>query len=252
MSNQTIIQEVKHLLSIGQRASISTKTFEEIIELLEHKTQLSIKQSKELIRLRKELQKNEQKNRKLLKDNEELKVLTKHWRETSMTDSQEVEKLSEQLDDDNVIIERFLIASGKSKDLTEPEEFEEVFEDIEQTYSEHEELKNENGELKAENFAFEELVKTQDNLIDDLQNKNDSIQKIADDLQRRNHDLTQMLETKEKILDEIKQIAKNDCENCCECTTEFNLKESCSIYEIQDIINGAKDKNVLHKEKETK
>lgn len=37
MSNQTIVQEVNHLLSTGQRASISTKTFEKIIELLEQK-----------------------------------------------------------------------------------------------------------------------------------------------------------------------------------------------------------------------
>ena len=37
MSNQTIVQEVKRLLSTGQRASISTKTFEKIIELLEQK-----------------------------------------------------------------------------------------------------------------------------------------------------------------------------------------------------------------------
>lgn len=64
-------------------------------ELLEQKTQLSIKQSKELIRLRKELQENQKKNRKLLQENDELKVLIKHWRETSMSDSQEVEILSE-------------------------------------------------------------------------------------------------------------------------------------------------------------
>lgn len=95
--------------------------------------------------------------------------------------------------------------------------------------------------MKAENFAFKGLVKTQDNLIEDLQNKNDSIQNIADDLQRRNHDLTQMLETKEKALDEIEEIAKIDCENCCECTTEFNLQESCSIYEILDIRAKAKE-----------
>lgn len=37
MSNQRMIQEVTHLLSTGQRASISTKTFEKIIELLEQK-----------------------------------------------------------------------------------------------------------------------------------------------------------------------------------------------------------------------
>lgn len=44
----------------------------------------------------------------------------------------------------------------------------------------------------------------------------------------------------EDALDEIEKMAKNDCENCCECTTEFNLQESCSIYEIQNIINKAK------------
>ena len=69
--------------------------------------------------------------------------------------------------------------------------------------------KQECEELKAENFAFEGLVKTLDNLIDDLQNKNDSIQNIADDLQRRNHDLTQMLETKEKELEKAKEL--NHC-----------------------------------------
>lgn len=51
-------------------------------------------------------------------------------------------------------------------------------------------------------------------------------------------------------LNEIKEIAKNDCENCCECTTEFNIKDSCSIYEIQEIINRAADINVLHKAKD--
>lgn len=69
--------------------------------------------------------------------------------------------------------------------------------------------KQECEKLKSENFAFEGLVKTQDNLIDDLQNKNDSIQNIADDLQRRNHDLTQMLETKEKELEKAKEL--NHC-----------------------------------------
>lgn len=74
--------------------------------------------------------------------NQKLKENLKFWKEKSQEDTQEVEKLSEQLDDNNVIIERFLIASGKSKDLTEPEEFEEVFEDIEQTYSEHKDILN--------------------------------------------------------------------------------------------------------------
>ena len=45
--------------------------------------------------------------------------------------------------------------------------------------------------------------------------------------------------TIEDALDEIEKIIKNDCENCCECTTEFNLQESCSIHEIQNIINKA-------------
>lgn len=48
MSNQTIIQEVKHLLSTGQRASISTKTFEKLIELLEQKEK-TLEKIKEII-----------------------------------------------------------------------------------------------------------------------------------------------------------------------------------------------------------
>lgn len=64
----------------------------------------------------------------------------------------------EQLDDDNVIIERFLIASGKSKDITEPDEFEEVFQDIEQTYSEHEELNKECKDLKQALDEIEKIV----------------------------------------------------------------------------------------------
>lgn len=43
-----------------------------------------------------------------------------------------------------------------------------------------------------------------------------------------------------QALNEIEKIAKNDCNNCCECTTEFNLKDCCSIYEILDIINKVK------------
>lgn len=81
--------------------------------------------------------------------------------------------------------------------------------ECEELKEDYAELEKENGELKAENFAFEGLVKTQDNLIDDLQSKNDSIQNIADDLQRRNHDLTQMLETKEKELEKAKEL--NHC-----------------------------------------
>ena len=186
--------------------------------------------------------------------NQELKENLKFWKEKSQEDTQEIEKLCEQ-----------------------------------------------NGELKAENFAFEGLVKTQDNLIDDLQNKNDSIQKIADDLQRRNHDLTQMLETKEKELEKAKEL--NHCmsgqmnfnkyelelklsaeiknKNCVIeelkrvdkqkdkwrekaeklRNTLDEIEKKCSKYQtciivlkkdILDIINSAKDKNVLHKEKETK
>lgn len=186
--------------------------------------------------------------------NQELKENLKFWKEKSQEDTQEIEKLCEQ-----------------------------------------------NGELKAENFAFEGLVKTQDNLIDDLQSKNDSIQNIADDLQRKNHDLTQMLETKEKELEKVKEL--NHCmsgqmdfikfelelklsaeiknKNCIieelkrvdkqkdkwreEAerlrNTLNEIEKKCSKYQtciivlkkdILNIINGAKDKNVLHKEKETK
>ena len=190
--------------------------------------------------------------------NQELKENLKFWKEKSQEDTQEIEKLCEQ-----------------------------------------------NGELKAENFAFEGLVKTQDNLIDDLQNKNDSIQKIADDLQRRNHDLTQMLETKEKELEKAKELNHCMSGQMDFIKSELGLKlsaeiknKNCVIEElkrvdkqkdkwreeaerlrntldkiekycklnrycldpenrwfsdrIQDCIKSVKDKNVLHKEKETK
>lgn len=41
--------------------------------------------------------------------NQELKENLKYWKEKSQEDTQEVEKLSEQVDDCNVIIDRFLI-----------------------------------------------------------------------------------------------------------------------------------------------
>lgn len=69
-----------------------------------------------------------------------------------------IKNQEEQLDGDNVIIERFLIASGKSKDITEPEEFEEVFQDIEQTYSEHEELNKECEELRKEINGYKTII----------------------------------------------------------------------------------------------
>lgn len=57
---------------------------------------------------------------------------------------------------------------------------------------------------------------------------------------RRHYEKAVSLNHKYKpALDEIREIARNDCDNCAECTTEFNLKESCSIYEIIDIINNA-------------
>ena len=177
--------------------------------------------------------------------NQELKENLKYWKEKSQEDTQEVEKLSEQVDDCNVIIDRFLIASGKSKDITQPDEFEEVFEDIEQTYSEYEELKKENGELKSQ-------ITSQDCEIYDLKSKNDSIQNIADDLQRRNHDLTQMLETKEKELkrvDKQKDKWREEAERLRNtldkiedivnepCVAEEDCKHCLSNCEHKDILN---------------
>lgn len=142
----------------------------------------------------------------------------------------------EQIAGHNVIIDRFLTASGKSKDITQPEEFEEVFEDIEQTYSEYEELKKENEKLKSQ-------ITSQDCEIYDLKSKNDSIQNIADDLQRRNHDLTQMLETKEKECEVLKQSENEALEIIAELKNDYaelekrhndsfeqfkNLKKECS------------------------
>lgn len=87
----------------------------------------------------------------------------------------------EQLDDDNVIIERFLIASGKSKDITEPDEFEEVFQDIEQTYSEHEELNKECKDLKQ---ALDEIKQYRiAEINDEEEEKNDTVLNIIRDLE---------------------------------------------------------------------
>lgn len=77
---------------------------------------------------------------------------------------------------------------------------------------------------------IEKLRKLQDNLV-----------AIKEDLQKQLRKLDKHYQAQKQALAEIKQIAKNDCENCCECTTEFNLKDSCSIHEIQDIINKAKE-----------
>lgn len=46
----------------------------------------------------------------------------------------------------------------------------------------------------------------------------------------------------EYALDRIEQIVKNECENCCECTTEHNWRTCCENHEIQDIINNLKGK----------
>ena len=102
--------------------------------------------------------------------------------------NKEIEKL-------NIIIDRFLSASGKSKDLTEPEEFEEVYEDIEQTYSEHEELK--------------ELVKTQDKEIEKLRN-------LQDDLVKRNEELQNKLNEIGKLLKDALDAEKTDTDESFE------------------------------------
>lgn len=47
-----------------------------------------------------------------------------------------------------------------------------------------------------------------------------------------------------QALDEIEKIAINDCENCAECTTELNFKESCPIFEILDIISKTKEAKI--------
>ena len=47
----------------------------------------------------------------------------------------------------------------------------------------------------------------------------------------------QECEKYKKCLKEIKNIAQNACDNCQECTTEFNLQTSCEYYEILKIIN---------------
>lgn len=95
--------------------------------------------------------------------------------------------------------------------------------------------------LKSENFTFEELVKYQDEQLEPF---NDGYfehldTKMIADLAKKSIRLTTENRKLENALEEIEEIAKNDCENCCECSMEFNLQESCSIYEIQNIINKA-------------
>lgn len=124
-----------------------------------------------------------------------------------------IKKQEEQLDDDNVIIDRFLIASGKSKDITEPEEFEEVFQDIEQTYSEHEELNKKCEELKKRHEQYKPFYElgakcTQLNEVaDGLSNKCDKYKQVLDEIEKKSIRLTTENRKFEDALDEIKEIA---------------------------------------------
>lgn len=81
------------------------------------------------------------------------------------TQKKEGENLSEQIDDCNTIIERFLIASGNSKDITDADDFERIFEDIEQTYSEYEELRKENVNLDRENEILYKALKEIEGIV---------------------------------------------------------------------------------------
>lgn len=101
-------------------------------------------------------------------------------------------------------------------------------------------------ELKAKEQECEEWKAKYYNSTTIKQNKN--LKKENEELKAKinkyskiNEQDTRDFAKYKQALDEIAKIAINDCENCCECTTEFNLKESCSIYEIQNIINKAKD-----------
>ncbi len=39
------------------------------------------------------------------------------------------------------------------------------------------------------------------------------------------------------VIKKIEEIALKTCECCEDCTTEFNIKEECEIYEIKKILN---------------
>lgn len=106
-------------------------------------------------------------------------------------------KQEEQIDDDNVIIDRFLIASGKSKDIAEPDEFEKVFRDIEQTYSENKKLDKECKELKVKLGAIEEYFKNKDTSKTNLFNISVIEQEIGDIINKANT-------TQTTIFDKIK------------------------------------------------
>ena len=81
------------------------------------------------------------------------------------TQKKEGKNLSEQIDACNTIIERFLVASGNSKDITDADDFERIFEDIEQTYSEYEELRKENVNLDRENEILYKALKEIEGIV---------------------------------------------------------------------------------------
>ena len=142
----------------------------------------------------------------------ECEISSCHCEEINNCYFKQLARAKEEIEKLNIIIDRFLIASGKSKDLTEPEEFEEVFEDIEQTYSEHEELKA--------------LVKTQDNEIENLRN-------LQDDLVARNEELQNKLQA----LNEIERLLSDALD-----TEKTNTDESFENFQkCLEIINKVKE-----------
>lgn len=169
------------------------------------------KADNQIIELNAAIQVKEQKIESLKANLDEIVICDKKLKDMLDTKEQECKELKfknlifdgifkkqeEQIDDDNVIIDRFLIASGKSKDIAEPDEFEKVFRDIEQTYSENKKLDKECKELKVKLGAIEEYFKNKDTSKTNLFNISVIEQEIGDIINKANT-------TQTTIFDKIK------------------------------------------------
>lgn len=89
-------------------------------------------------------------------------------------------------------------------------------------------------ELIDENATKKVIYKVNGKCAKTVANKVEEIRKIVEGKDCKYSKYKQ-------ALNEIEKIAKKDCKKCCEGTAEDNIKNSCSIYEIKDIINKAKD-----------
>ncbi len=132
----------------------------DINEQLARKTQLSIKQSKELIRLRKELQESTIKNRNLKQECD-------NWKHQAELGSETTDRLSKQLEDKTHECEDLKLILQQSKDNNKS------------TMLLLSEKNEECEELKSESFTREELITLQEKDIECYRNALDEIEEYS-------------------------------------------------------------------------